>query len=243
MKILDEIDNNILRVLDRTTVSASELARELGVGRTMLRYRLIKFEEAGMVKRRVSGRRTLWEREVPRSHNKNHFRVYRGVRFPEAYRGLFSLPKDSHIYCIQGSQAARGEFLSLPASFLKEGHRVFKRRRFVLKVISNEKVNQECADINRELLKSHIGRTLGAKLFSDDRFLGEAEILSASGFLLLSNPEAKEATVIKEKAVAQIVYETLDFVFELTDFQNSFDLNRYLKQKITSTQESNNLEH
>lgn len=234
MILLDELDNKILTLISKQKIHASEMARQLGVSRTTIQYRLKKIEELGLAQKRISGRKTLWSVVVRTEHNKSHFRIYRGADFVQSYKQLLSLPAQTTIFAIQGSSAAKGELNTLPVEFIKESHKIFKKKKIVLKGVTNEKTLHAFTSTDKSLIQSHVGRTLGIKLFHDSHFLGSGEILSTKKLLLLSNPVAKQAIVIKDKGITEIVYDTLDLIFEVFDGKNTFDLNSYLRNKITS---------
>ncbi|XKT74626.1 MAG: winged helix-turn-helix domain-containing protein [Patescibacteria group bacterium UBA2163] len=234
MILLDELDNKILSLISKQELHPSEMARQLGILRTTVQYRLKKIEEFGLAQKRISGRKTLWSVAVRTEHNKSHFKVYRGADFVQSYKQLLSLPAHATIFAIQGSKAAKGELNTLPAEFIKESHKILKRKKIILKGVTNEKTLRVFTGTNKSLMQSHIGRTLGIKLFQDNHFLGAGEILSTKKLLLLSNPVAKQAIVIKDKGIAEIIHDTLDLIFEVLDGKNTFDLNSYLRNKITS---------
>jgi len=79
------------------------------------------------------------------------------------------------------------------------------------------------------MIKSHIGRSQGLKIFSNDSFIAPGEIMSTESFLLLANPKSKFALVIKDKGVTKIVNDTLRLVFDLLDGEKFFDLNGWLR--------------
>ena len=85
--------------------------------------------------------------------------------------------------------------------------------------------------LSGDMIKSHIGRAQGLKMFSDDKFLASGEVMSTEKLLLLSNPKSNFALVIKDKGVTKIVNDTLKVLFELLDGDKTFDLNRYLETK------------
>jgi DNA-binding Lrp family transcriptional regulator len=234
MLVLDELDNKILTLIGEDELHPSEMARKLGVLRTTIQYRLRKIEELGLAKKRTVGKKTLWSAVVRQEHNKSHFKIYKGNDFVQAYRQLLSLPAETTVLAIQGSRAAKGEFTALPAQFIKEAHRVFKRKRFVLRGVTNEQALRAFTGLEESMIQSHVGRTLGIKLFRDNHFLGSGEIMSTKKLLLLSNPIAKQVVVIKDKGITEIVYDILDLVFEILDGRNTFDLNNYLRSKIAS---------
>lgn len=234
MLVFDELDNKILTLIGKQEVHPSEIARSLGVLRTTVQYRLKKIEKLRLAKKRKEGRKTLWRAVVRQEHNKNHFRVYKDKEFVQAYRQMLSVPAGTTILAIQGSRAAKGEFSSLPTSFIKEAHRVFKRKGVILRGVMHEQSLRVFSDLDESLFKSHIGRTLGIKLFRDNHFLGPGEIMSTKKLLLLSNPVAKQVIVIKDRGIAEIVYDILDLVFEILDGRNTFDLNNYLRNKIAA---------
>ena len=232
MLLLDRLDQKIIHLVSRRELHPSEIGRRLGLPRTTIQYRLKKIAELGLARERVSGRKTLWSAIIPLVHNKSYFRSYTGREIVLAYRQLLALPAETTVLAVQGSRAAQDEFASLPTPFIKEAHRIFKRKRFVLKGLTNEEALRVFARLDKSLVQSHVGRTLGTKLFRDKHFLGSGEILSSRRLLLLSNPTSRKAIVIKEQAITEIIYDLLDLVFEILEGRNTFDLNDHLRNKI-----------
>jgi len=232
MLVLDTLDNKILTIISNHELHPSEMERKLGASRTTIQYRLKKIEELGLAKKRTAGKKTLWSAVVRSEHNKNHFRIYKGNDFLQAYKQLLSLPAQTTIISVQGSRAAKAEFSALPEQFIKESHRVFKRKGFVMKGIGNENSLRVFMGIEKSLLQSHVGRTVGIKLFRDTHFLGAGEIFSTKKLLLLSNPTAKQCVVIKDKGITEIVYDILDLMLDILDGRDTFDINHYLRNKI-----------
>lgn len=230
----DKLDNKILTFIRDQESYPSEMARELGVLRTTIQYRLKKMEKSGLAKKRTSGKKTLWSIVIRQERNKSHFKIYKGDDVVQAYGQFLSLPAETSIFAIQGSRAAKGEFVVLPDQFIKEVHRVFKRKRFVLRGITNEQTLHAFIGLEESMIRSHVGRTLGMKLFRDNHFLGSGEVMSTKKMLLLSNPVAKRVVLIKNKGITEIVYDILDLVFEILDGSNTFDLNNFLRGKIAS---------
>lgn len=226
---VDNLDNKILKILGDEPVHSSEISRKLGVLRTTIQYRLNRLANLGLIKKVVVGRKSVWYPVYKNEHNKNQYRVYRGGEIVQAYNQLLNLPKQTPILSIQGSDAAKGEFDNLPALFIKEAHRVFKRKRIVMKGISNKKALNHFDKLNKDMIKSHIGRPQGLKIFSNGSFMAPGEIMSTENFLLLSNPKSKFVLVIKDKGITKIMNDTLKLVFELLDGEKFFDLNGWLK--------------
>jgi hypothetical protein len=96
----------------------------------------------------------------------------------------------------------------------------------------NKKVLDIFSKMDKDLIKSHIGRSLGIKLALQDKLLlGSGEIMAVPDFILLANPKSKRTIVIKDKNIAGIIYETLEMLFDAfeSEGKGSFDLNKYLK--------------
>lgn len=228
---VDDLDNRILKLLGKEPVHPSEISRKLGVLRTTIHYRLNRLYHAGLAKKTISGRKSIWHPIYKHTHNKNQYRVYKGRDIIQAYKQLLILPRQTVILSIQGSDAGKSQFDNLPPLFIKEAHRILKRKGIVMKGISNEKSLGVFDKLSGDMIKSHIGRAQGLKMFSDDRFLAPGEVMSTENFLLLSNPKSQFVLVLKDKGVTKIVNDTLKVLFELLDGDKTFDLNRYLKTK------------
>lgn len=228
---VDDLDNKILKLLGKEPLHPSEISRKLGVLRTTIHYRLDRLYHAGLAKKTTSGRRSIWRPVYKNTHNKNHYRVYRDKDIIQAYKQLLILPRQTMILAIQGSSAAKSEFDNLPPLFIKEAHKILKRKGIVMKGISNERSLGLFDKLSGDMIKSHIGRAQGLKMFSDDKFLAPGEVMSTENFLLLVNPKSQCALVIKDRGVTKVVNDTLKVLFELLDGDKTFDLNRYLKTK------------
>jgi len=228
---VNDLDNKILKLLGKEPSYPSEISRKVGVLRTTVQYRLKRLDNAGLVKKTVRGRKSIWQPIYKNTHNKNHYRVYSGRDIIQAYKQLLILPRQTIILAIQGADAAKSGFYNLPPLFIKEAHKILKRRGIIMRGILNQKSLGVFDKLSGDMIKSHIGRAQGLKMFSDDKFLASGEVMSTEKLLLLSNPKSNFALVIKDKGVTKIVNDTLKVLFELLDGDKTFDLNRYLETK------------
>lgn len=228
---IDNLDNRILKLLGKEPVHPSEISRRLGVLRTTIHYRLNKLDRLGFAKKTINGRKSIWRPIYKNTHNKNHYRVYRGKDIIQAYQQLLNLPRQTIILAVQGRDAVKSEFDNLPPLFIKEAHKILKRKEIIMKGISNEKSLELFNKLSGDMVKSHIGRAQGLKMFSDDKFLASGEVMSTEKFLLLSNPKSQFVLVIKNKGVTKIINDTFKVLFELLDKKKTFDLNYYLKTR------------
>ena len=228
---MDTADAKILRLLGDAPVHPSEISRRLGLVRTTVQYRLARLARAGLAEKAIVGRKSVWRATYPNGHNKNHYRAYVGDEILQAYAQLLTLPRGTVVLSVQGEGAAKGEFASLPKAFIREAHAAFKRRGIVMLGVSNEKVLALFDTLDSDMIRSHIGRPQGLKIFSDGKFLASGEIMSTEHLLILANPTSRLAIVIKDKGIAKIVNDLLAAFFDLLDADKSFDLNRYLKAR------------
>lgn len=228
---LDDLDNKILTLLGKEPTYPIEISRKLGELRTTIQYRLNRLYRIGLAKKTILGRKSIWRPIYKNEHNKNYYRVYKNKDIVQAYKQLLALPRQTVIFAIQGNDAARSEFNALPSLFIKESHRIFKRKKIIIRGILNEKSLGLFNQLDENMVKSHMGRTLGLKIFSDDKFLASGEIMSTEKLLLLSNPKAQNVLVIKNQGITRIVNDTLKVLFELLEKDKTFDLNYYLKTK------------
>ncbi len=231
---MDNLDNKILVLLGREAIYPSEISRKLGILRTTIQYRLSRLHRAGLVEKNIIGRKSLWRPVFRNTHNKNHYRIYKGGDIVQAYRQLLNLPSQSTILAVQGTGAAKSEFDNLPLLFIKEAHKILKRKGIIMKGISNEKSVKLFDNLNADIVRSHIGRPQGLKVFSDEKFTASGELMSTAEFLLLSNPKTKVALVIKDVGVTKIVNDAMKLLFELMEGSKNFDLNSYLKSKVSA---------
>ncbi len=228
---MDVTDTRIVRLLGDAPAHPSEISRRLGFSRTTVHYRLARLARAGLAKKTIIGRKSVWSTAYPSRHNKNHYRAYAGDDIVQAYVQLLTLPRGTVVLAVQGADAAKGEFAFLPKAFIRDAHAAFKRRGIAMRGVSNEKVLKIFDALDSDMIRSHIGRPQGLKIFSDGKFLASGEIMSTERMLLLVNPTSRLAVVIKDKGIAKIANDLLSALFELLDGDKSFDLNRYLKEK------------
>ncbi|MFA6415878.1 MAG: winged helix-turn-helix domain-containing protein [Candidatus Paceibacterota bacterium] len=229
---LDELDNKILAELGKKPSYPSKISRKLGVLRTTIHYRLSKLAGAGLAKKIIDGRKSIWSPIYKNTHNKNLYRVYEGRKIVQAYRQLLNLPRQTIVFVIQGSGAAKSELDNLPPLFIKEAHRILKKKEIIMKGILNEKTLSHFDQLGKDLVDSHIGRPQGIKMFSGDEFISNGEIMSTDKFLLLSNPQSGHALIIKDHGITKIINDMFKTLFDLLDGNKTFDLNYYLKNKI-----------
>jgi len=230
-----DLDNKILNLLDKKTSYPSLISRELGILRTTVQYHLNKLEKIKLINKKIIGRRTMYSIAYNKKGNKNLYKIYSGKDgLIQAYYQLFKIPKESTILVIQGSESAKNELLNLPDRVIKEFHRIVKRKKIIMRGISNKKILKYLDSMKKDMTMSHIGRTQSFRIVSDNRFLSSAEIFSTQKSILLSNPKSKTAIIIKDKEMVMIINDILSFVFELIENNKTFDLNRYLKDKISS---------
>lgn len=230
---LDNLDNKILKLLGEEPAHTSELSRKTGVLRTTVQYRLNRLLRAGLVRKNKKGVASVWQPVYRNPHNKSLCQIYRGKDIIYAYEQLLSLPSQTLIFSIQGSSAARGEFKKLPSAFIKKAHRVFKRKMLVMKGASNKKALEGFNDINKTLIKSHVGRPQGIKMFFGNEFTAPGELMSTEKFLLLANPEQDFAVVIKDKGITKVINDTMKIFFDALGDEKTFDLNYYLKNLLS----------
>jgi len=230
---LDKIDNAILKLLSEESLHSSEISRRIKVLRTTVQYRLNRLSGLGLVKKTIYGRKSIWKMIYKNKHNKNYYRIYKGNDIVQAYRQLLNLPQNTLILVVQGSEAAKSELDNLPLLFIKEAHSVFKKKKIIMRGISNKKSLELFDKLEKDMIESHIGRPQGLKIFSNDKFLTAGEIMSTEKLLLFANPKLQTAVIIKDREMTQVIHDILRLIFELLDNDKTFDLNNYLKIKIT----------
>ncbi len=225
-----KIDKTILKFLDKKPSYPSEIARKINLSRTTIQYRLSKLQNLGLVKKTIKGKKSMWSLKVTPFNSKKLFQIYKGKDFVNVYNRSLTLPKNSTIFGIQGSMAAQNNFKNFYKTFIKNNHRISKKRRFILKVIINKKALEALEKVERSLIESHLGRTLGVKMFSNDSFNGYGEIISTKKFITFANQKNKKAIIITDKEIVKIFYEMMNLLFESLSNKSSFNLNSYIKE-------------
>ena len=227
---LDDTDKKILKSLGKSPLHPSALARQTGLGRTTISYRLKRLGRLGLVRKSTMGRKSVWNIVFRNDGINNYFKIYRSKDILKAYNQILDLPKHTIILSAQGTGAVEGEFKNLPPSFIQEAHRVFKRKKIILKGFSNKEALKSFFQIKQTLIKSHIGRSLGVKVFNDNKFSSDGEVMSTKYFLLLSNPKAKQVVVVKDPGITKLIHDILELLFELMEGTPNFDLNTHLEK-------------
>lgn len=230
---LDACDKKILSQLKKEAGYPSILAKQIGISRTTLTYRLIRLRKLGVVNRSIVGRKSVYELNFSEPDSKQSIKIYSGKEILNAYWKLTRLPKESLILQVQGRDAAKSAFENLPDYFIKKIHLAFKRRKMILKCLSNQESLTNFDSISKSLVESHIGRTFGVKILSN-KFFADGEIISADKLLLLTNPGKSKAIIIKDKGISKIVHDLLKLAFELLDSDPAFNLGAFLKNKYSS---------
>lgn len=229
---MNQNDKKILKTIETKPKHTSLISRITNISRTSVQYRLKKMEKEHLVKYYKNGKKTMWAPVFKLDHNKNYFKVYKGIFMYQAYAQLFKLPKNSILFTVQGAEGAKELYSILPDAFIKQAHKNFKKRGFIIKGLINENLLNIFNQMKKTTVRSHQGRTMGLKTFSGKIFSGHGEIISNSHLLLLSNPKKEQILVIKDREITRIIYEILELNFNLFEGQKSFDLNNYLN-KIT----------
>lgn len=233
-----DLDSKILNLLGKKPSYPSSIAKDLGFLRTSINYHLTNLEKNKLIKKEKIGRKTIYSIVYEKKGSKDLYKLYTGKDgLIQAYYQIFKLPKKSIILVIQGSESAKDELLNLPSNLIKESHKIVKKKNLIMKGISNKKILESLDSMKKDMMASHIGRTQSFRIVSDSKFLSSAEIFSTNKFILLSNPKNKKALIIKDKEIVKIINDTLSFIFEFMENYKTFDINNYLKNKISKAQE------
>ncbi|MEK7136499.1 MAG: winged helix-turn-helix domain-containing protein [Patescibacteria group bacterium] len=230
MITFDILDRKIMSALHFTPLHSSALSRKIGESRTTIVYRLKRLSQHGYTKKTIVGRKSVWTIVERKLGSKSHIQIFKGTEMMTGYRQLFNLAPRTILLCAQGAGAVRGQFRNLPAPFIMNAHRVFKRKKITLKGLTNVTALKEFRHVGQTLLKSHLGRSLGVKIFNDHHLLQNSELMSAPDFLFIGNPVKKRVVILKDKDITGLIYEILSLLFELMEKGPNFDLNTYLKK-------------
>jgi len=223
----DTQDNRILSFLRKQPIHVSEMSRHLGIKRTSVTYRLQRLERLGLIKGSLLGNKRTYSLKFKKVGLKDYIQNYSGDAMADAYKNLLHLPKETIIFAIQGNHAAKWHLKHLPESLISEIHRVFKKKKIILRGISNTEVVNIFKKMSTSMIRSHKGRTLGIKLL-ENKFAGDGEMMVTKNFILLSNPRAKRVILIKDPAITEMVYEVLALLLESLGSIRIIDINAYL---------------
>ncbi len=229
MVIFDETDRQILACLGKAPAHCSSIARRLNLPRTTVAYRAERLAKLHRVEKKIIGRKTVWRLSTRRVHNKNILKEFEGVDFIECYKALFTVPKESIVYAVQGSQAGEAELKNVPHSFITEAHTYFTSRRIVMRGISNKKLFDTLSNLDEALLKSHRKRPQALKT-TNRLFTSGGELFATEHFILLVNPGAKRGVVIKDKDIVSLCFDTMSLLFSLSDKLETVNLDTITKK-------------
>ena len=210
MIILDKKDKQILSILKKGPYYPSLISKKTGIVRTTVNYRLCKLHTYKYVDRHTQGKKVIWQIVPGNIFGKEHFRLYKENEIVNGYNELLRLPKNTVILSIQGYNAARNELRHLPHYFIKEAHRVFKRKNIVIRGIVNKKSLECFKDLQGAMIQSHTGRGMGLTLLEGDILLGSGECMATNDMLLLANPEKRTVLIVKDRDITEIFYQILN---------------------------------
>lgn len=226
------MDDKIVNSLKESPAHPSILAKKLNLPRTTISYRLNRLEKYKIVSMQTKGRKSLWYISSSTPSSYGPITIYKEREIENAYAQLLDLPKGSVIMSIQCAGAAHGEITSLPESFIRKAHNTFKNRNFIMKGISNESVIKYMKSVDKKLIKSHIGRGVGLKLFSNQFFTGDGEIFVSEKFILIANPSQKIAVVCKDNGIINALKDTFTTLYDLLEDIKIFNINQYFKDLV-----------
>jgi len=232
--LLDQIDQKIIKALEKGGLHPSDISRAINLPRTTIAYRLARLEKQKVVRSRSVGRKMVWEINFRPQNDAVQFKIYSGEEFQNAYLECFNVPAKSVVLSIQSVSAGRSELKFIPRDLVFKVHNFFKKKNIVFKSISNQKMLAVFGEIDKNYVKSHIGRSGGIKLFKNNLFEDGAEIIVCETFAMISNPNIKTAVVIKDPGIIKTMREALTLLFDTLEQVKGFSLNEYLR-KIVDT--------
>lgn len=228
MLILDTIDRQILSSLRKNKAHPSLIAKELRIPRTSVAYRLQRLKKFNRVESKIEGRKTVWKLTKKRAHNKELIHEFSGPEYYECYKILYTLPKLSALYILQGVEAGKAEFKTIPHYLIEDIHTMYRRRKIIMRAIVNKKILSVFDRISDQLKKSHLDRTQGIQL-TDSLFTSSGELFVAKDFVLLVNPEKKRAVTIKDADIVMLMNDFMQLFYTLSDELEHLDLNKYIR--------------
>lgn len=227
------VDKKIIQALGASRLNANSLSMRTGVGKTTIQYRLSKMLEFGLIHRFfVSDRKILYgvnKKAVNEARSSNIIEVFSGVHAIQAYRDFLEAPRQSTIYSIQGTEAIERLVKSLPHGFVEGAHSRQRRKNILLKGFVNENIKSFIKSWPAEMVKSHVGRTVGLKMVDGKILSGPCEILCTDSVIMLHNTEKNRVVVIKDKEISRFIYEIIGFLYDNLRIP-VFPLNEFLKK-------------
>ncbi len=226
-------DKKIIQALGARRLNANSLSEKTSIGKTTIQYRLGKMLENGLIQRFViSERKILYgvnKKAVNEARSSNIIEVFSGAHAIQAYRDFLESPKQSTIYSIQGMEAIERLVKSLPQGFVAGAHNRQKRKNILLKGFVHENIRQTIKAWPSEIVKSHIGRTVGLKMVEGKILRGPCEMLCTESVIMFHNTDKKRVVVVKDKEISRFIYEIIGFMYDNLQIP-VFPLNEYLKQ-------------
>lgn len=198
-----KFDKQIIKALGREQLSATRISQRAKLGRTSVQYRLGKLLNSRLVSRLTLNKRKILYRvnkkAVNELKNTRIIEIFTGKQMVQGYEYFLQLPRYSFILGVQGLGAVQKIFKVLPTDFIKRAHAIQKRRNIIIKGFTNKKALSVFDGAETAMIKSHHGRTVGAKVVDGNIFLSSSEILSSENLLLVSNLAQKRVVVIKDE--------------------------------------------
>lgn len=229
------IDRNIVKSIGSGSLSASEISRKTHVSRTTISYHL-----KGLLSRKMISKSAIVGRKILYSVNKKAINEARESRLVEvftsqdmihAYRYFFEAPKNTPIYSIQGHDAIYKISKILPPDFIKKAHVTQKRRSIIIRGFAPKSVLPILKSLDKDLIQSHIGRTVGLKLVDNGVLMGDCEILCRKTIFLISDTTKKRALILKDKSITKFLYEIMAMFYDNYDNAKIIRLNDFLKSE------------
>lgn len=232
MILLDTIDTRVLSYIRKEEAHTSLIADELCIPRTNVAYRLRRLEKFGRVESKTVGRKTIWRLAKKREHNKELIREFAGTEYYECYKILFTLKKEDSLYVLQGIEAGRAEFKTIPHYLIEDIHRHYKRKKIIMHSVINKEILSVFSEISEHLRASHTGRVQNVRAI-DSLFTSCGECFVSKDFLLIVNPQKKRGLLIKEADIVSLINDFMKLFFTFSDQLESIDLNRHLTKVNT----------
>lgn len=230
MILLDTTDTRILSLIRKNETHASLIAKRLDTPRTSVAYRLRRLMNFGRIESRIDGRKVLWRLSKRREHNKELIREFSGTGYYECYKILFTLKKEESLYVLQGIEAGRAEFKTIPHYLIEDIHRHYKRKKIIMHSVINKKILSVFDEITEHMRTSHRGRVQNVRAV-DSLFTSCGECFVSKSFILIVNPQKKRGLLIKEGDIVSLISDFMKLFFTFSDQLENIDLNRQLAQK------------
>ncbi len=147
----------------------------------------------------------------------------------EAYEKILAAGKTERVFVIQGRQAPEAALKILPIEFVEKMHAGHKHKEIILEGIASEKSMAMFEQMSVRELRSHYGRLAVVYLIPDQYLNFDAEIFVFQDNIIIIQPAAKKALIIRDQNTAHALRLLISFI-EI--HAQKINVNEYIQELI-----------